>query len=189
MTEIELTQQRDLAWNETEKLQFAIRKQAELYLVIGEILKRIRDEKLYSYLGEGGYDTFQHFLNNAEIGLRPSTAYLYIRIYEYYIQQLSMTHEQIIQIPINRLMRLLPTLKTKPDNESKEIVQNISQLTNYDFDEEIKEKKMETPKPLLFKDKETGKYIFQFNPEQVLRIINSETGETIYGELIQQKNI
>lgn len=185
MKELDLTEKRETAWSEYQKLQVAIRTQAELYLMIGETLKNIRDMRLYKYLGDGGYDTFQYFLNNHEIGLRPSTAYLYIRLYEYYIQQLQMSHETVVQVPINRLMRLLPTLKQKDDEESKEIVEKMTELTNFDFDEEIKEKQLETPRPILYKDKETGKYVFEFVPSQILRIINKDTDKVIYGEILQ----
>lgn len=171
---------RDSAWIAYDNLQKYIKKQAELYIVIGKTLKDIRDQKLFTYLGEGGYDTFQQFLNNHEIGLRPSTAYLYIRIYEYYIERLQLLPAQIIEIPINRLMRLLPSLKQKEDEESKQIVENISTLTNYDFDVEVKEKSLETKRPILYKDKETGKYVFEFYPEQMERIVDMNTGETIW---------
>ena len=170
------------AWELYTYLQQALRKQAELFIDIGKALKSIRDEKLYLELGEGGFDTFQQFLNNAEIGLRPSTAYLYIRIYEYYYERLQLTQEEVLAIPINRLMRLLPVLKEKTDSEAKAVIEKISGLTSYDYDVIIGEDKLSVDRPELFRDKETGKWIFQFVPAQVQRIVNKDTGVKIYGE-------
>ena len=172
----------DKAWEIYTFLQQALRKQAELFIDIGKALKTMRDDKLYLQLGKGGFDTFQQFLNNAEIGLRPSTAYLYIRLYEYFLERLKLTQEEILAIPITRLMRLLPVLKEKTDEEAKQIVSKITNLTTYDFDVVVGEDKLETDRPSLFKDKETGKYIFEFKPNQMLRIVNKETGVKIYGE-------
>jgi len=172
----------DKAWEIYTFLQHALRKQVELFIDIGKALKTMRDDKLYLQLGKGGFDTFQQFLNNAEIGLRPSTAYLYIRIYEYFYERLKLTQEEIVAIPITRLMRLLPILKEKDDIEAKKIVEKVSGLTTYDYDQIINEDKLEIDKPYLFQDKETGKYIFEFKPEQMLRIVNKETGVKLYGE-------
>jgi hypothetical protein len=151
-----------IAFNIYNDLQVAIKQQAKLFLIIGRLLRDIRDKELFKYLGEGGYDTFIHFLNNPEIGLRQSTAYLYIRIYEYYVERLRLSEEEVLEIPINRLMRLLPALKTKNDIEAKETILRIGKMTNYDSDQEIKESKLETERPLLYRHKDCGKFIFQY---------------------------
>ena len=161
------TPQTELAWSLYKETQLLLRKQGELFLLIGKNLKQIRDEKLYRYLGEGGFDTFKDFLNNPEIGIRPATAYLYIRIYEYYIEQLKLSTEEVVQIPINRLMRLLPALKEKENNEAKQIVEEIQNLTSYDFDVVIGEKHLEVDKPLVYKCKVCGKWKIEYKPEQL----------------------
>jgi len=99
---------------------------------------------------------------------------------------LKLAVEEVVEVPMNRLMRLLPALKQKTDKESIEIVQNFKTLTNFDFDKELKEKKLETERPVLFKDKETGLYIFEFSPVQVLRIVNKQTDEIIYEKKITE---
>lgn len=156
------------AWNLYNDLQAAIREQAKLFLVIGKILKTIRDEKFYRQLGEGGFDTFEQFINNPEIGLRYSTAYLYIRIYEYYVEQLQLLEEQIIKIPLNRLMRLLPILKEKEESEAKEIVEQAAAVTNYDFDQVLKERNIEFAKrPRVYICKICGKWRVEIDPEDL----------------------
>lgn len=156
-----------------------IKEQAELFIRLGKTLKQIRDEKLYRQMGEGGFDTFTHFLNNQEVGLRQSTAYLYIRIYEYYVLELGITEDEVIKIPVSRLMRLLPILKLKDKAEAKELIEGIGQMTNYDSDQEIKEKKLYVERPLLFRDKETGRWIFEYRPVLMRRIVNTMTGDIL----------
>lgn len=163
-----------------------IQEQATLFIRLGKSLKIIRDDKLYKYIGEGGFDTFQHFLNNPEIGLRQSTAYLYIRIYEYYIEQLKLSNDEVVKIGVTKLMRLLPVLKSKGDNEAKEIVTSIGEMTVFDADQEVKDKNLEIDRPKLFQDKATGKFIFEYKSEQMLKIINKTTGEVIeFGEMVK----
>lgn len=151
-----------------------VRVQARLFLDLGQKLKRIRDEKLYRQIGEGGYESFSQFLNNPEIGLRTSTAYLYIRIYEFYIGRLGLSEGRVTEIPLNRLMRLLPALKQKSESEAKEIIERVGGLTNYDYDVEVKERKLESDRPKLYVDKESGKYVFEFISGEVDRIVETD---------------
>jgi len=176
-----LEQKRELAWEMYQTLRQSVVTQAFLFIDIGKKLKDIRDDKLYKYLGEGGYSTFQHFLANPELGLRPSTSYLYIRLYEYYIEQLQITREQLIEIPINRLMRLLPSLKEMPDDEARETITDLGQLTSYDYDIEVVERNIEKARPKLFRNKENGMWKFEFDPESMESIVNTQTGEVLYG--------
>lgn len=162
------------------ELQACLKSQVGLFFRIGYLLKTIRDEKIYEKIGDGGFDTFIDFLNNPEIGLRQSTAYLYIRIYEYYFLQLKIPQQELIEMPISRLMKLLPALKKMPDEKAIETIQRIAPLTSYDYDVEVRENNLETERPKLYVDKESGLYIFEFRIDQMKRIINTETKEIIY---------
>lgn len=150
-----------------ERVIVLIKQQAKLFLMLGKELKDIRDEELYKNLGEGGNDTFIQYLNNPEIGLRQSTAYLYIRIYEYYILKLQMTEEEVIKTPINRLMRLLPHLKKMEDEKAIELIEQSSQLTNYDYDEELKERKLFSQRPTVYQCKECGKWVIEYREKDI----------------------
>lgn len=166
-----------------------IRQQAGLFLQLGQALKRIRDEKLYQYMGEGGFETFNRFLNNPEIGLRQSTAYLYIRIYEYYVGELKLNQEDVLKIGVAKLMRFLPALKKKTVEEAKELILNVGEMTVYDTDVTVRENKLEEDKPLLYRDKETGKFIFEYHASQMLAIINKDTGDIIHMEENENEKI
>jgi len=157
------------AWNLFESLQLAIQKHLELFLVIGQFLNEINDQKLYKDLGEGGYDTFEQFVQNPEVGLRHSTARLYMRIYSYYIEQLKLPQADVTKIPLNRLMRLLPSLKKMEDDEARKVIVDVTPLTSSDFDAHVAEKKFEQERPMLKRCKDCGGWVFEFKPEMMCR--------------------
>jgi hypothetical protein len=169
------------AWAVYQSVKDDIKTQSFLYLKIGEKLRQIRDEQLYMYISEGGFDTFQDFLNNPEIGIRPSTAYNYIGIYEEYILRLGMSFEEVMEIPQNRLMRLRPQLKDKEVEEAREIVNDLGSLTNYDFDIVSEEKGFRRlEKPIMYQDKITNKWVIEFDQDTVEKIIETQSKTVIY---------
>ena len=182
MNTLTTTDKRNEAWQAYTNLKDAFVNQAKLFLFIGKLAKDIRDKKLYKYLGDGGYDTFGMFLKNPEISrLAPSTIMSYIRIYEYYVERLQLLEGEILEVGTNRLQKMLPRLKAKNDDEAREIVKDIGVLGHDDYKKEVRERGLDVNKPFLYQDKETGKYIFEFEPSQVLRVYNKESNEVIFG--------
>jgi len=178
---IEKAEKRKQAFEFFDLVQKARKDEARLFLIIGKALKTIRDNRLYLYLGDGGFDSFIQFLNNAEVGISQASAYLYIRVFEFYVQRLKMLEDEVIAIPLNRLQRLLPVIKNKEDNEAKQIIEETGKLTSYDFDKETKERKLvDAKRPIVYKDKETDKYVIYFNPDDVKAIMDTKNGKTIY---------
>ena len=163
----EITPKQSEAWQLNEELIKAVHTQARLFVHVGRILQIIRDGKLYRYMGEGGYDTFEHYLNNAEIGLQYSTAYLYIRCYEYYIQKLALQPDEVTKIPVNRLQRLLPVLKKMTDDAAREKIRQIAPLTNYDFMKTVQEEKLEKYRPKMIRCKTCGGWHFEFRTDML----------------------
>lgn len=160
-------------------LKQTLRISGKLFLDIGYRLKVIRDEKRYMDLD---YETFEHFINDSDIGLKRPTAYLYIRIYEYYIEQLEFKDEELSCVPITRLMRVLPALKKLENPKAQEIVGKLITTTTWDYEKIVQEEKLdESNRPTLIRDKETGKYVFVFNEDQILKIINKTKGELLFG--------
>lgn len=178
-TNVDITNE-ELAFKIYTKVQQALREQNKMFLIIGQALKLIRENELYKYMGNGGFDTFGDFINNPEIGLKQSTAYLYIRVYEYYIERLEFEEQDLVLYPLNRLMKLLPHLKKKPDEEAKQILISIGNMTDFDYSIEVKEKKLNTKKPELYLDKETGLYILDFEEDKMLRIFNKTENKIIW---------
>lgn len=170
------------AFNMYNRAVSLIKKQSSLFIEIGETLKRIRDFQLYRFMGSE-YETFEQFLEDPDIGLRKSTAYLYIRVYEFYFVKLGMEKDEIIRIPLNRMMRLMPALKgmvEQQDGEkgierAVETITNLGAMSNRDYDDEVRENKLVNyERPQLYQDHDTQKWILVFKTGQMLKIINKD---------------
>ncbi len=160
---------KDIAYKIYDGLRNAIKQQGLLFLFIGKALKQIRDEDIYKELG---YDSFAFFLQDPELKQKPSTSYAYIRIYEYYIEQLGMVESEVINVGMNRLQMLLPALKKKTDEDAREIISSVGELTHLDYKQEIKERGLDIERPSLYRDAETGLWIIEFTDGTVQRIYN-----------------
>ncbi len=166
----EITPKQRDAWNKYQDLVYAIKQQKVLFLVLGRLLKDIKDNKLYRYLGEGGFDTWMDFLNNPEIGIGSSTARLYITIYEQYVLRLGMSENDVAQLPVVRLQKLLPIISKEDDLEkAKELVNTVGLVTNQDFRQIIREKKDVAPEPHIFLNHETKKWCIEYREEWIHR--------------------
>ena len=114
-----------------QKLIFARKTQDYLFLGIGKLLKIIRDNKYYKTLD---YDTFGDFINSEEVGMSRESVFLYIRVYEYYIERLQLNEDYVGKINLNRLGTMIPILKQINDVEAeKEKVEELSSLRQPDF--------------------------------------------------------
>lgn len=174
-----------VAYNLYQELQGCVKEQAKLFLKIGYLLKQIRDEKLYLSLGDGGFDTFGEFLENPEIGIKPSTSYAYIRVYEFYIEKYGFTVDELGSGNFGRLQTLLPTLKksTSDGATKEEVLQQIQELTPLrasDFKKEMIERGHYREAPKLYFDEDYDKWVFEFRSKDVLKIINLDTGEFLW---------
>lgn len=170
MTDTELINYRDEAFKAFQALQQAKRNEATIYLIQGKILKDIRDKKLYKYLGNGGFDDFQQFCNNPEIAMNHKTAHAYIGVYELYIEELGYTEADLIEIPLRRLIKLKPHLKKMETQQAIQTVDELKGLTHSDYVQETKTRKLQTEKPMLLYDTDSGKYVFHFKNDQMLEI-------------------
>lgn len=147
-----IAERRTEAYSLYEELKTKLVQHGYVFLKIGQILKRIRDEKLYQYIGEGGNETFQQFLASPEIAIKRPTAYLYIRVFEFYIDRMGLSEEQVVAIPAYKLFRLLPLLKDKTKEEVSDVLDGVLDLGTKDTEEVIKEKNLDPWKrPKLFR--------------------------------------
>lgn len=144
------------------------RKQGELALEFGYVLKKIKDEKLYQYMGEGGFVSFEQFLINPEINLKYNTAMMYIRVYEFYIEQLKLPKEDLIDIPINRLNELTGKIKDLPKEKQIEWVEKAKTLARTDFEKELEDAKFRDEKKVILKRcKKCGKIEIYYKIDEV----------------------
>ena len=128
---------REMAYKLYEEFEDTMREQGLTYVKAGKILKTIRDEKLYEYLGDGGYDSFDSFI--AQSRLRSiATAHLYIKVYEYFIEKMKMTVQEVSEIPLHRLQLVVYTAKTLDnEKEEKELIEKAKVLSTSDLKKEI----------------------------------------------------
>jgi hypothetical protein len=133
-----------------------------LFLIIGKLLKDVRDKKLYEELD---YDNFTQFLNSEELSFSRESAYLYIRTFEYFIEGLELNPQVVQKIGINRLSNMIPLLKTiENDDEKMEKIEELSSLRHSDFMREVKRErnKQRNHKPEVFWVESLSKWNVQY---------------------------
>jgi len=131
-----------------------------LFIVIGKLLKEIRENKYYKTLD---YENFTQFLESEELGFSREKAYLCIKVYEYYIEFLQLDPDHIAKLNVSRLSMMVPILKKIEDKE--EVVRQIedySGLRHGDFVREIKNKSNQDGKPSVYWSVETSKWIVNY---------------------------
>jgi hypothetical protein len=149
-----------------------------LYLELGKTLYKIREEKLYLYMGNGGFDTYRDFLDNPEISFSEPAAYEYTSVYEFYCLKHGYQLEDLQDFPLNRLKRLIPLLKNEQEPEKvKQQIESVRGQTSRDFEASISP--IAPDKPQVYIDKESLKWVIKFKPETTLEIINITNGENI----------
>ena len=156
------TQLAELAHGYVTQLQNLVYEQSLTFLEIGRLLKILRDEELFTYLGKGGYDNFRQFISAGDIGIRPSTAYALIAIYETYILKLGYKQEKLAEIPWTRLQALNSTVKSETKEQADEWIEKAKTLGNGDFQTEINETRANTgwehpiPYPRVYRCRDCG---------------------------------
>jgi len=119
--------------------------------VMGSILKRIKDEKLYRFLD---CDTFEEFLALPDLGIRRSTAFLYMKIYDFFIEKHPWNLEQLYRVDISKLQMILPIVEEFP-NEIPYWIDYCETLSKTDLKKIIAEKRGEEyVEPKIKKQKE-----------------------------------
>lgn len=149
----------EYAFAVNQQLILAKKQSDYLFLVIGKLLKQIRDEKLYEQLD---FINFGEFLYSNEVSFSKESAFMYIRVYEYYILKLRMTEEQVGKISVSKLSMMIPVLKGIED-ESKaiEMVEEYGVLTHSDFMLKIRQEKKDD-KPKVYFSRELDKWLVEY---------------------------
>lgn len=157
---------------------FLKKKQGELALELGFTLKEIKEKKLYQHMGEGGFDSFEQFLANPEINLKYSTAMAYVRVYEYYIENLKLPKEEVVEIPFNRLHQLAGKIRDLPKEKQIEWIEKAKTLGRIDFEKEMEEAKFLNKKEIIIKRcKKCGKIEIYYKVDSICLC----NGQAIYG--------
>lgn len=135
-----------------------------MFLVIGKLLKKIKDDKLYKELD---YDSFASFCNDPEIGFSRETAYRYIRLYSFYILELGMAEDDIVKHPPSRLLHIIPQLKDLPKEEAISLSLELLSLTHKDLMLRVRQKKAED-RPKVFFSKEHDMWVVEYFSDKTM---------------------
>ncbi len=154
---------KDRAFATWKALLLAKRSHDGLFLVIGKLLKDVRDDKLYISMD---YDNFSQFLASEELGFSREKAYMCIKTFEYYIDYLKLDPEHIGQMNISRLSHMVPILK-KIGNK-REVVKQIGKMNSLrhgDFVREVKSKTNTDGKPTVYFSEKLGLWYVGYHPD------------------------
>lgn len=149
----------DYAFDIYKKLLMAKKSHEALFLVIGKLLTDIQDGELFKLLD---YPTFTDFLGSEEISYSKEAAYMYMRVYKYYIEYLEMSEEKIGSINLSRLAMMIPMLKKIPDKA--DVVKKISELSalrHGDFVLKVKQEK-KSDKPSVYFSEALDQWIVEY---------------------------
>jgi hypothetical protein len=112
-----------------EKLKFYLSCEAELYLNIGKMLCVLTEAKRYKLYGSH-IETKDDFLK--EVGLKRSTAYVYMDVWKTFGKHLESTK---LTVPYRRLIEALPVAKT--DELAIEWIHKAEALLPTDYKAEV----------------------------------------------------
>jgi hypothetical protein len=158
-TPVESLSAHDHAFDIYTKLLIAKKTNEALFLVIGKLLSDIRNEELYKSLD---YETFTDFLGSEEISYSKEAAYMYMRVYEYYIEYLQMSEESVGNINISRLSMMIPVLKQIEDKtDVVKKIDELSALRHSDFVLKVKQEK-KSDKPSVYYSEALSQWIVEY---------------------------
>jgi len=145
-----------------------IKGQRKLFLELGFVLSQIKNKSLYKQMGDGGFETWRSFLANPEINITPSTADVYIKVYEFYIERLKLPKEEVLEIPLNRLNMMKFKLEGMNEADRLELIEKAKTLSYNDFRIETLESGVEKVRAIkITKCPQCQKLIIQYDPNQI----------------------
>lgn len=107
------------------------------FFEIGQTFKKIKEDKLWQYMGEGGFDTWSMYLAQPEICYGKSTVDNYIRIYAVYVEDLKIDMDLLIAVPVSKLQQMMPVVKNMDPDVAVEKIEFLNSLGGNDFTAEL----------------------------------------------------
>lgn len=154
----------DRAFSTWKALLSAKRNMEAMFLVMGKLLKDIRDDKLFEVLD---YENFSQFLNSEELSFSREKAYMVIRVYEYFIEHLGLPEEKVREMSVSRLSLMMPALKKIANkDEALAQIEEFNSLRHNDFVREVKNKSNKNGKPTVYWSEELDKWYVGYYPEK-----------------------
>jgi hypothetical protein len=167
----------DLAFYAYNQVLLVKKTQEVLFLALGRLLKEIRDRKLYLHLD---YDNFSQFCASEEISFSREKAYMYIRVYEFYIDWLRLKEDDMKNFDLARLAMMIPILKKIEGDSNEEIKQSqvekleeMGALRYNDFVNEVNVLR-NSDRPSVSFDSEMDKWIVRYYQDRTELIDRGE---------------
>jgi hypothetical protein len=158
------------AFKANELLRIAKRNNECLFLVIGMILKTIRDEELYLKLD---YESFSQYLASEEVSYSRESAYLFIRSYEYLIQHLKLNPDEVGKMNIGRINNMIPVLKKVEEEQGMEqaieMIKDFQALRHGDFVQKIQESRKTSKPDVYFTEEDKMWHVNYWEDTTVIR--------------------
>lgn len=118
-----------------------VKQQSTLFLDIGETFKKIRDNKMYQYMGEGGFDTWEQFLSQPDIYLAPQTVRAHVHIFDVFIDKLKLDRELVSSVPFYKLNLMVSLVKDMTPGQAEITIYSLKELGAKDFNDELRKLK------------------------------------------------
>lgn len=128
------------AWDDYKELCMLVKNDIRSVLRKGQLLKTLRDTERYKKLGDGGYETFNSFLNDPELKISRSYAFQHIQMFDFYIEDLHLPVEEVEKIASIKLMRDCMSFilgKNLSDDQALEVITKAQTLSYGDFFKEM----------------------------------------------------
>jgi hypothetical protein len=130
------------------------------FLMMGMALERIRDDKLYVYLD---CKSFEEFLGLPELSMGRSTAFLYISIYDTFINKHQMKTDVISAIDLSKLQMILPVVHAFPE-EAELWVTNAEVMSRTDLKKDVCDRMGKVYEEVkIKKEKEDERFMADYN--------------------------
>lgn len=170
----------EYAFKMNEMLLIAKRSSECMFLIIGRILKTIKDEELYLKLD---YESFSQYLASEEVSYSRESAYLFIRSYEYLIQHLKLDPDAVGKMNIGRINNMIPVLKKVEEEQGMdqaiEMIKDFQSLRHGDFVQKIQESKKTAKPDVYFTQEDSMWHVNYFEDTTVLHSKGKLEGEII----------
>lgn len=129
--------------------------------MLGMLLARVKDKGGFEALG---YQSFDQYLADTNLGVSRRTAMAYIQVYIQFVEKWGCDLEDIQDIPYYKLLMVTPKIKKNPET-LEEWISKAESLSATDIKREIEDEVLEgemvqdrPPKPEVYFCKDCGKW-------------------------------
>lgn len=128
-------------------------------LMLGKVLKKFKDERLYEDLGEESpeYTSLEMFLQMPEINIKLRKAYYLIQIYTTFCETFKFKPEELSEISWTSLRVILPVVR--PEN-AKDLVEDAKLLRRTDLEIKVAQLRKGIENPEMCRHREVEKIVF-----------------------------